>query len=112
MLRLYPSEVSIVCVCMSTQSLSHICPTLYDPMDDSLPGSSVHYKSLKKQRGYQRRDLESGQNAIGNIVYLNRFQRHILEDRVPSSPRQIHKNGLYVVIRTLIHIQYNPVYLF
>ena len=30
-----------VCACMHTEPLQS-CPTLYDPMDYSLPGSSVH----------------------------------------------------------------------
>ena len=36
-----------VCVCLVTQS----CPTLCDPMNCSLPGSSVHRDSLGKNTG-------------------------------------------------------------
>ena len=34
-----------VCVCVESHSL---CPTLCDPKDCSLPGSSVHWDSLGK----------------------------------------------------------------
>ena len=36
-----------VCVCLAAQS----CPILCDPMDCSLPGTSVHWDSLGKNTG-------------------------------------------------------------
>ena len=38
---LYMGSIMCVCVCVCVQSLQS-CPTLCDPLDYSLPGSSVH----------------------------------------------------------------------
>ena len=35
-----PTVINLRCVCVCVQLLSHV-PTLYNPMDCSLPGSSV-----------------------------------------------------------------------
>ena len=37
-----PSLCVCVCVCVCAHSVHQLCPTLCDPMDYNLPGSSVH----------------------------------------------------------------------
>ena len=44
---IYLHNYSCVCVCLATQ----LCPTLCDPMNGSLSGSSVHGDSLGKNTG-------------------------------------------------------------
>ena len=39
------------CVCARAHLIAQSCPTLCDPMDCSLPGSSVHGNSLGKNTG-------------------------------------------------------------
>ena len=40
-----------VCVCTWAHLVSQLCPTLFDPMDYSLPGSSIHGNSPGKNTG-------------------------------------------------------------
>ena len=42
---------SIVCVCVCVCLVAQSCLTLYNPMDCSLPGSSVHGDSTDKNTG-------------------------------------------------------------
>ena len=46
----------VVCVCLVVQA----CPTLYDPMDCSLPGSSVHGDSPGNNTGVSSHSLLQG----------------------------------------------------
>ena len=60
--------------CMKVKSESEVaqlCPTLSDPMDCSLPGSSIHGI-------FQARVLEWGAIAFSNIVYKGYKKQHIL----------------------------------
>ena len=43
--------MSINCLCCAVLSKAQSCPSLYDPMDSSLPGSSVHAVSPGKYTG-------------------------------------------------------------
>ena len=53
----------------SESEVAQSCPTLHDPMDRSLPGSSVH-------RIFQARVLEWG--AIMSFVNVMRYEHHKL----------------------------------
>ena len=46
----------------SESEVAQLCPTLSDPMDRSLPGSSIHGT-------FQERALESGAHAFSNISH-------------------------------------------
>ena len=50
----------------SEREVAQLCPTLSDPMDCSLPGSSVHGI-------FQARVLESGAIVFSNVRYYQAF---------------------------------------
>ena len=50
-LYLLPSLCVCVCVCVCTRSVAQLCPTLFDPIDCSPLGSSVHGDSPGKNTG-------------------------------------------------------------
>ena len=64
----------------SEQEVAQSCPTLSDPMDYSLPGSSVHGI-------FQARVLEWGAIAFSDDQPRQHIkkQRHYLADKGPSS---------------------------
>ena len=52
--RSFKLEISLMCL------VAHSCPTLYDPIDYSPPGSSVHGNSLGKNTGVSSHALLQG----------------------------------------------------
>ena len=67
------------CVCVESHSL---CPTLCDPKDCSLPGSSVHWDSLGKNTGVSC-------HALPNTGIESRSpapQMDSLPDELPGKP--------------------------
>ena len=69
--------------CMKVKSESEVaqsCPTLSDPMDCSLPGSSVHGI-------FQARVLEWGATAFSKMLYGLAKLNSSLHPRLPSQPR-------------------------
>ena len=61
--------------CMKVKSESEVaqsCPTLSDPMDCSLPGSSVHGI-------LQARVLEWGAIAFSNVMRLDKFKLFVVK---------------------------------
>ena len=51
----------------SEREVAHLCPTLSDPMDCSLPGSSIHGI-------FQARILEWGAIAFSDIMHINQHK--------------------------------------
>ena len=82
-----------MCVCVSvTQS----CPTLYNPMDCSLPGSSVHGDFPGKNTGHHAL-LQRFFPAQGSNLYL----LHLLHWQVGSLPTKPPGKPLKPKIKTI-----------
>ena len=60
----------------SESEVTQSCPTLCDPMDCSLPGSSVHGI-------FQARVLEWGAIAFSGILFVNRMSHHFGDQQNP-----------------------------
>ena len=58
-----------VCACVCAKSLQ-LCPTLCDPMDCSLPGSSVH--------GFSRQEYQNGLLWLQGIFLTQGLNLHLL----------------------------------
>ena len=53
-------QIKIMCMCSLTRERAYLCPTLCDPMDCSLPSSSVHGNSPGKNTGVGSLSLLQG----------------------------------------------------
>ena len=87
------------CLCVCVCSVTQLCPNLYNPMDCSLPGSSVHgifqarilkWVAISYSRGYSRpRDW----TRVSCISYT---------DRHPGGPELFIKNSIFSIYSTQI----------
>ena len=81
-----------VCACMHTRahSVAQSCPTLFSPMDCSLPGSSVHWNSPGRNTGvgchFQLQGIFRSQGSNLHLLCLLPWQADSLSLTQPGKP--------------------------
>ena len=87
--------------CMKVKSETEVaqsCPTLCDPMDCSLPGSSVH--GISKPRVLEWVAIASSTQGMRNLLFLHLFAQSIIINMVVQRSL-IHCHRLSVVLLIL-----------